>query len=214
MPDQRTPIIIREARPQDAGQLVDFVIQLSEEPGLYIVMQPGEFTLTVEEEAELLNKFALSDNSAYFIAESGGQIIGGLNLKGGVRAGNRHCAVLGISIARGWRGMGVGSQLMAQAIHWARQSGVLSGSSCWLLRKTSPRFIYTKSLALWSKAACARRSTSTAGITMTCSWRCCCKRFSPWRAQSAQSNLGDEAGSPIATGGILILDSCDIRHFP
>ena len=83
MPDQRTPIIIREARPQDAGQLVDFVIQLSEEPGLYIVMQPGEFTLTVEEEAELLNKFALSDNSAYFIAESGGQIIGGLNLKGG-----------------------------------------------------------------------------------------------------------------------------------
>lgn len=110
---------------QDAAQLVDFVTRLSEETELYLLLQPGEFTLTVEEEAELLNKYALSDNSAYFVAVADGQIVGGLNLKGGTRAGNRHCAVLGISIGKGWRGAGVGSQLMAHAIQWARQGGVL-----------------------------------------------------------------------------------------
>jgi RimJ/RimL family protein N-acetyltransferase len=106
---QKSLITVREARPEDAAQLVDFVTHLSEETELYIVLQPGEFTLTVEEEAELLQKYALSDNSAYFVAEANGQIVGGLNLKGGERAGTRHTAVLGISIAKGWRGRGIGS---------------------------------------------------------------------------------------------------------
>ena len=118
-------IIVREARPEDAAQLVDFVTRLSEERGLYLLLEPGEFTMTVDEEAELLNKYALADNSAYFVAEADGQIVGGLNLKGGTRAGNRHCAVLGISVGKGWRSKGVGSQLMAHAIQWARQGGVL-----------------------------------------------------------------------------------------
>lgn len=118
-------IIVREARPEDAAQLIDFVTRLSEETELYLLLAPGEFTLTVEEEADLLENYALSDNSAYFVAEVDGQIVGGLNLKGGTRAGNRHCAVLGISIANGWRGMGIGSQLMAHAVQWARQNSVL-----------------------------------------------------------------------------------------
>jgi len=132
------PIIAREAHVQDAAQLVDFVTHLSQETELYIVLQPGEFTLTVEEEAELLNKYALSDNSAYFVAEADGQIVGGLNLKGGTRAGNRHCAVLGISVGKGWRGVGVGSQLMAHAIQWARQSGVLKRIELFVFVENEP----------------------------------------------------------------------------
>lgn len=118
-------VTIREARPADAAQLVDFVTLLSEESDLYIVMQPGEFTLSVEEEAQLLENYALSDNSAYFVADADGQIVGGLNLKGGLRLGNRHCAVLGITVANGWRDQGIGTQLMECSIQWARDNGVL-----------------------------------------------------------------------------------------
>lgn len=132
------PITIREALPQDAAQLVDFVTRLSEETELYLLLLPGEFTLTVEEEAELLNKYALADNSAYFVAEAEGRIVGGLNLKGGTRAGNRHCAVLGISVGKGWRGRGVGSQLMAHAIQWARQGGVLQRIELFVFVENEP----------------------------------------------------------------------------
>ncbi|MGW8251608.1 MAG: N-acetyltransferase family protein [Anaerolineales bacterium] len=116
---------IREARSEDAGQLVDFVTRLSEETELYIVMQPGEFTLSVDEQAKLIEVYEASDNSAYFIALADGQIVGRLNIKGGSRAGTRHSAVLVISVAKGWRDQGIGSQLMEYAIQWARESGVL-----------------------------------------------------------------------------------------
>jgi RimJ/RimL family protein N-acetyltransferase len=123
-------IKIREARPEDALQLVDYVNRLSDETDLYIVLQPGEFTLSVEEEAILLDEYASSNNSAYFVAvinngEADARIVGGLNLKGGTRAGTRHCAVLGISVAKGWRDQGIGRQLMARATEWSRESGVL-----------------------------------------------------------------------------------------
>lgn len=136
--NKRPSITVREARPEDAAQLVDFVTRLSEESGLYLLLEPGEFTMTVEEEAELLMKYAQLDNWAYFVAEAGGEIVGGLNLKGGVRAGNRHCAVLGISVGNGWRGVGVGSQLMAHALQWARQGGVLKRIELFVFTENEP----------------------------------------------------------------------------
>jgi RimJ/RimL family protein N-acetyltransferase len=34
--------------------------------------------------------------------------------------------LLGISVRQGWRNQGVGSKLLAQAIEWVRQSGVIT----------------------------------------------------------------------------------------
>jgi RimJ/RimL family protein N-acetyltransferase len=119
-------ITIREAIPDDAERLVAFVRRLSEEPGLYIVMGPGEFTLTVEQERQVLADYAAADNCVFLVAEAQGQIIGTLNCRGGLRRAKRHEVVLGISVAREWRGQGVGKQLMARAIEWARGTGIVT----------------------------------------------------------------------------------------
>jgi RimJ/RimL family protein N-acetyltransferase len=113
------PPIIREAHPDDANQLVALVHRLSEEPDVDILLGPGEFTLTVEQERALLADYAASPNSIYLVAEIDGQIAGMLNATGGKRRANTHVATLGISIDKPWRNQGLGRALMARAIEWA-----------------------------------------------------------------------------------------------
>ena len=119
-------LTIRHAIPGDAGQMVAFVNRLCEEPEIDIPMEPGEFAFTVEEEEDLLRELAGSQTSTFFVAEVDGQIVGVLNCFGGKRKATRHCAELGISIAKEWRGRGIGNALMAAAIDWARSTGILT----------------------------------------------------------------------------------------
>jgi RimJ/RimL family protein N-acetyltransferase len=118
-------VTIREARREDAAPLITFVQALADEPDIDIPLGPGEFTLTVEEEEKFLEDYAAADNSIYLVAEADGQIVGILNMRGGTRRALRHAAELGISIRQDWRNRGVGSQLIAAAVAWARASGVV-----------------------------------------------------------------------------------------
>ena len=119
-------LIIREAEPSDAEQIIAYVRRLSEEPHSNIEISPGEFTHTVEEEAGFLAEFAQSENSIFLVAEVEGQIVGILNCKGSNRAAIRHAVMLGMSVDKDWRGQGIGSELMAQAITWAKSTNIVS----------------------------------------------------------------------------------------
>lgn len=118
-------VIIREAAPTDAAQIIAYMNRLSEEPNSNIVVEAGEFNHTVESEAAILADFAASENSVFLVAESDGKIVGLLNCRGGIRRSIRHAAILGISVDRDWRGQGVGGQLMARVIEWARSTGII-----------------------------------------------------------------------------------------
>jgi RimJ/RimL family protein N-acetyltransferase len=119
-------ISIREATPADADQLIAYVLVLVDESELYIALSPGEFNLTVDEERELLEKYASSENSIFLIAEFNGEMIGNLNCLGGSRKATLHTTTLGMSVSREWRNKGVGSLLLDRAIQWARENPILS----------------------------------------------------------------------------------------
>jgi RimJ/RimL family protein N-acetyltransferase len=119
-------VTIREAAAADAGQLIALVQRISSEPDVDIAISPGEFNLTAEAEQEILAEYARSENSIYLVAEVGDRIVGILSLKGGNRTATRHAALISISVDKDWRNQGVGSQLMAQAIQWAHDTGILS----------------------------------------------------------------------------------------
>ncbi|MBE0528734.1 MAG: GNAT family N-acetyltransferase [Thermoleophilia bacterium] len=106
--------------------MIDLVRRLSDEPESNLEISPGEFTLTAAEEREILTEHSLSENSVYLVAESEGEIVGILTCKGRDRQAIRHTVTLGISVERTWRGRGVGSQLMAHAIDWAKRTGMVS----------------------------------------------------------------------------------------
>ena len=117
--------IIRPAAPEDAARIIRYVQTVSAEPGINLVLSPGEFDMTVEQEQEFIAALDASGNSIMLVAEDAGEIVAMLTLTGGRRKTVRHAATLGITVARACRGQGLGTRLMQEAIAWARQSGVL-----------------------------------------------------------------------------------------
>ncbi len=119
-------VLIREATPSDADQLIAYVSELANESDIYIALSPGEFRFTPAEEREILEQYASSENSIFLVAEFNGEIIGNLNCRGGSRKATQHLATLGMSVSREWRNKGVGSLLLEYVIQWARETPNLS----------------------------------------------------------------------------------------
>lgn len=119
-------LTIRQARPDDAEQLIANIQALIAEPGINIPLAPDEFKLTIEEERQALTNSAAAANSIFLVAEIDSQLVGELSCKGGARRATRHAMALGMSVRQEWRGQGIGAALMTEAIRWARQSGVVS----------------------------------------------------------------------------------------
>ena len=89
-------------------------------------MEPGEFSLTEDQERELLTQVAGSQNSVFLVAEADDGIIAVCNCMGGKRKALRHTTTLGISVRRAWQNKGVGHALMQAAIDWAKSTGVVT----------------------------------------------------------------------------------------
>lgn len=107
------------------GTLVAFLQRLFNELHIDVLTAPEEFTLTVEEEKAIIEGYAASENSVFFVAEIDSHIVGMLNCDGGKRKAIRHAATLGVSVSREWRNRGVGSALMARTIEWAKSTKII-----------------------------------------------------------------------------------------
>jgi len=121
-------VIIREAKIEDAEQLIDHIIPIADDPTNEIALWPGEFKLTVEEEQKWIKTNLEADHSTVLVAEApqaGKKIIGVLSCIGGEHRGNHHTTTLGITIHKDWRNQGVGRALMEAAIAWAKGTGVV-----------------------------------------------------------------------------------------
>jgi len=138
-------VTIREATPQDAEQLIAHVHRVAAEPDIDLVLMPGEFKVTVEEERKFLADHAAADNSSVFVAEAAGRLVGVVVCTGGTRRALRHAATLGITVAKDWRGRGVGSRLVARAVEWARGTGVVTRIELTVfVRNEAARRVYEK----------------------------------------------------------------------
>jgi RimJ/RimL family protein N-acetyltransferase len=112
------------AHPDDATWFVDHVRALVAEPDVAVPLRWEEFTVTVEQQAEIFAT-AAARGDLWLVAEAGGTRVGELNLRRSGRVAFRHSAVLGMSVARAWRNQRVGSLLMQRALEWARRDTTL-----------------------------------------------------------------------------------------
>lgn len=131
-------VMIREAQPDDAKELLAFVRQTLADPGLDVPLRPDEFRLSVEEEERILAGYAASDNSIMLLAEVDGSVVGQLGLRGSQRQALRHAAELGMMVSREWRHHGIGTALMERAVAWARSGGVLKRIELRVYVRNSP----------------------------------------------------------------------------
>ncbi|HET7744783.1 MAG TPA: GNAT family N-acetyltransferase [Gaiellaceae bacterium] len=115
-------IRVRRAVPADAAELVALAEAVGREEGRWILSSDG--WRSVGDERRFLRSVQSQPDSAVFVAEDEGRVIGRLSLARDPHPASRHVADLGLMVAAEHRRRGAGKALLTQAVAWSRSVGV------------------------------------------------------------------------------------------
>ena len=117
-------LLIREAEPSDAAELVTFLNRVSIETNFTSLDRNG--ILLTDTEMELfLDKQAYSENQITLLALLNDEIAGLVNITADQRKRVRHIGDLFIVIGKKYWNNGLGNLLLEEVIEWAQASGIL-----------------------------------------------------------------------------------------
>ncbi|MDR1567542.1 MAG: GNAT family N-acetyltransferase [Streptococcaceae bacterium] len=117
-------LIIREAIPIDAAELLAVFKQIGGESE-FLTMDEAGVAMTTEEMAENLANIYESKNNALLIAIVDGAIVGSISVYSDHHYRIRHIGEFAVSLLTSYQGYGIGSALMEEMIEWAKESGVI-----------------------------------------------------------------------------------------
>ena len=117
-------LLIREAEPKDAAELVAFLNRVSLETDFTSLDGDG-ILLTSEEMEIFLNKQASSDNQITLLAFLNDKIAGIVNITADQRKRVRHIGDLFIVIGKKYWNNGLGNLLLEEVVEWAQASCIL-----------------------------------------------------------------------------------------
>ncbi|HWC41750.1 MAG TPA: GNAT family protein [Actinomycetota bacterium] len=109
------PVTVREATLADVDALVAILVEVAGE-GRWIAT---EAPVDVDGRRRRMAEEIESDDAIVLVAEAGGEAVGQL----GLRLASYGVADLGMTVAAGWRGRGVGTALLTEAVDQARKAG-------------------------------------------------------------------------------------------
>ncbi|MCL2648062.1 MAG: GNAT family N-acetyltransferase [Phycisphaerales bacterium] len=126
MPTQVSDLRICPAVPEDAEALTAYMHRLTGEPHNNIVLDPGQWSRTLEEErAYIARNNANPDNGIFVVATIGNTIAGVAGWDRGSKPTKRHAASLWLSVDAAWRRQGIATALMHYMMAWARQHALV-----------------------------------------------------------------------------------------
>jgi RimJ/RimL family protein N-acetyltransferase len=115
---------IRPADPSDAEALTRLAEAVSAEPEGWLISSNGEWR-SVGDERRYLKALRRYPHAAVFVAErDDATIVGRLSVARDQHPASAHVADLGLMVADGARGQGVGTALLEAAVAWASESGI------------------------------------------------------------------------------------------
>lgn len=114
---------LRVASESDAAKLIALRRRLYEETN-FLLWEPAEFKVTEVDEAKRIQRVTASGNSAIFVVEEAGELVGLASAFGGERNRNRHAATLALGLLRSHWSRGIAMQMMRALIEWAPAVGV------------------------------------------------------------------------------------------
>jgi ribosomal protein S18 acetylase RimI-like enzyme len=114
-PPSGPQVTVRRATAADADTVVAMLVEVAGE-GRWIAT---EAPVDVDQRRRRLVEDIEREDAIVLVAEAGGQPVGEL----GLHLARYGVADLGMAVAAGWRGRGIGSALLAEAIDQARTAG-------------------------------------------------------------------------------------------
>ncbi|GHU36089.1 N-acetyltransferase [Bacilli bacterium] len=119
-----TEIIVREAAPQDAKNLIDFLNQVGKESH-FLTLDEAGILLTEAQMSEYLAQIAEKDNNAYLLALVEDKIAGVISLTADFHDRIRHIGDLFIAVSQDFQGYGIGHILMTDMLDFIQEVGVI-----------------------------------------------------------------------------------------
>ena len=116
-------MLIREICEDDAEKFLDLGKKLVEETQ-FMMLEPGERLITVEEQRERIKRLLSRDNQTILVVEIKNQMIGYLAALGGEYRRNRRSVHIVIGILHDFTSQGIGTQLFKEMESWAHKQSV------------------------------------------------------------------------------------------
>lgn len=117
-------VVIREAVPEDAAELLAVSRKIGAETDLLVMDQAG-LDLPPELLAEGLDHLYNSRNNLLLVALLDDQIVGTASVKAEDSFRVEHIGEVGIAILREYWGFGLGSIMLEEVIYWAKESSLI-----------------------------------------------------------------------------------------
>lgn len=116
-------MLIREVQVRDAEDFLRLSLQLDEE-SQFMLFEPGERTLTVEEQAEKLEEICNDSKSTILVAEDHERLIGFTGMFGSDLKRIQHRASIVMGIIKDFQSQGLGKELLSAAESWATENNI------------------------------------------------------------------------------------------
>ncbi|MCB9746610.1 MAG: GNAT family N-acetyltransferase [Alphaproteobacteria bacterium] len=118
-------LIITHGVISDAQAVMDLQHGVIQE-GRWFITEADEYVPSVEMKAAQLQGLSESSNCCVLVGRMNGEVVGMVQIQGGLLRRMRHCGKLEIYVAAASRGQGVGRALMQTALEWATHNPVLT----------------------------------------------------------------------------------------
>jgi RimJ/RimL family protein N-acetyltransferase len=112
---------LRPARPTDGRGLAGLFADVRRE-GRWLITTPG--SVSEPSEAFWISEMIRAAEHLVLVAEADGDVIGNILVSVDRGVATEHIGVLSITIADGWRDVGIGTEMVAAAQSWARERGL------------------------------------------------------------------------------------------
>ena len=117
-------LLIREARIEDAKNLLDFAETVSSESD-FLTFGAGELDFSTEQEEAFIKMSTQAANHLLILGLIDRNIVAMLSFAGGDRPRTRHSGEFSMSVRKSHWGFGIGGLMVDTLIKWARETGIV-----------------------------------------------------------------------------------------
>ncbi|MEM6284467.1 MAG: GNAT family N-acetyltransferase [Chloroflexota bacterium] len=118
-------VVIREATAADARGIREVVRRTSQEPGDSLISDHEHIDYSEQQHRQQIRRLTGRPNDLMLVAEviSQSSIVAVLTCRCKTHPSRQHVVTMGITVQKEWRGKGIGTRLVQEAIRWARRNG-------------------------------------------------------------------------------------------